>query len=77
MPVIASTYTTDAYTQADGRRYVHEAHTTSDGMVQNVTYLAPANWTATEYAATMNARVAQIDAELAQAEFQQLLGEEV
>lgn len=77
MPIVSSTYVADSYAQADGRRYVHEAHTASDGTTQTVTYLAPADWGPTEYTATMNTRVAQIDAELADGEFNQLIGEDV
>lgn len=73
----SSTYTLDGHRQADGRIYVRETHTDSAGQVHTVEYLAPANWTDTEYTATMTARAAQIDAELAEGEFAQVLGEEV
>ena len=73
----SSTYPLDNHRQVDGRIYVREMHTDDAGVVHTVEYLAPANWGDTEYTATMTARAAQIEAELAQAEFDTLLGEEV
>ena len=70
----SSTYTLDNHTQSDGRVYVTERHTDDAGVVHEVMYLAPAGWTATEYNATMTARATQIDAQLAEAEFAELLG---
>ena len=77
MPVVSSTYTADAHTQADGRRYVTERHVDSAGVEHLVMYLAPAEWGAAEYQAMMDARVAQIDSQLAAAEFDRLLNEDV
>lgn len=72
-----SVYTLDNHRQTDGRIYVRETHTDEAGEIHTIEYLAPADWGDAEYTATMTARAAQIDAELAEGEFAQVLGEEV
>ena len=72
----SSTYTVDGHAQIDGRRYVREAHVDVTGKEHTSTYLAPADWTATEYTARMNERAARIDAALAEAEAAALLEQE-
>lgn len=69
----SSSYTTDGHTQIDGRRYVRETHLDDAGVTHTSEYLAPANWTATEYTARMNERAAKIDAQLAESEAAALL----
>jgi broad specificity phosphatase PhoE len=76
MAITSSTYTLDGHAQVDGRRYVRETHTDSDGQQHVVEYLAPAGWTDVEYAATMQARAAQLAESLAESEFDQILGSE-
>jgi len=73
----SSTYTPDAHTQADGRRYVTESFVDDAGGQHSRMYLAPAAWGDAEYAAHLAASAERIDAQLAEAEFEQLLGEDV
>ena len=62
---VKSSYTTDTYAQADGRRWVYETHVSSDKQVFTAQYLAPSKW---DYEQTMLARAANIEAWLAGAE---------
>jgi len=71
MPVASSTYVVDAHAQHDGRSYVTETHTLTTGGQVVLRYLASAG---ADYAAIMAARVGQIDAHLAEAELDALLG---
>lgn len=68
MPVTNSTYSADAHTQADGRRYVTETHTLNVGGPEVRTYLAAVG---ADYQSIMNARVPRINEALASAEFYQ------
>ena len=70
MPITSSQNTIDAHTQADGSRYVIETHTDSTGRVHSFQYSLPAGQGTTEADAFMNARVAGIDAQLADSEFE-------
>jgi hypothetical protein len=70
MPVVSSSYTIDAHTQANGGHYVMESHTDNTGRVHSYHYELPAGQGATEVEAMMAARVARIDAQLAEAEFE-------
>ncbi len=73
----SSTYTPDAHTQADGRRYVTESFVDDAGGAHARMYLAPAGWGDAEYVAHLAAAAARIDEQLAEAEFEQLLNEDV
>lgn len=73
----SSSYIVDAHTQADGRRYVTEAFVDDAGGAHSKMYLAPAGWAAAEYEAHLAAAAARIDEQLAEAEFDQLLNEDV
>lgn len=68
MPVTSSAIVEDR-AQRDGRRAITERHRTDTGRVLDVSYLAEAN---ADVAARMNARVADIDAELAREATQQM-----
>ena len=72
MPIVSSTYTVD-HAQIDGRKYVAELHTDSDGKVHRCEYLAPADWTTTEYDAKLSERATAISARLAQQEIDEVL----
>lgn len=69
----SSTYTVDGHDQVDGRRYVREIHVDVTGATHASEYLAPASWTATEYASRLAQTAAQLDASLAEAEAAALL----
>lgn len=73
----SSTYTPDAHTQADGRRYVTESFVDDAGGQHSWMYLAPVGWGDVEYTAHLAMVAARIDKQLAKAEFEQLLGEDV
>lgn len=70
MPIVSSTFTPDAHRQVDGRRYVIERHVDSTGQEHQFVYLADDTM---DPAAIMAARVAQIDEQLAQAEYEQTI----
>lgn len=70
MAITASTYTLDAHTQVDGRRYVRETHVDSAGGEHVIEYLAEAG---ADYTAIMNARAVQLAESLAVQEFSELL----
>lgn len=59
------------HAQRDGRRYVTETHTDDAGGVHRVEYLAAVG---TDYTAVMQARAAQIDAALLEAEIAEVIG---
>lgn len=68
MPIVSSTHTV-GHAQVDGRRYVVETHTDSEGVVHSAEYLAAVG---TDYAAVRDARAVQIADQLAEAEAQAL-----
>ena len=70
MPIVSSTHTV-GHAQADGRRYVVEAHTDDLGAVLTVEYLAPAN---ADYVAIRTARAAVMNEQLAEAEADEVIG---
>ena len=65
MSIVSSTYAVDEYAQADGRKYVMEAHTDSTGAVHRAQYLAAAG---SDYQAIASARAVVIADALAAAE---------
>lgn len=71
MPVQSSSYVADAHAQIDGRRYVTETHTLTAGEPVIVQYLAAVG---ADYAGIMAARVPSINASLAEAEAEQIIG---
>jgi hypothetical protein len=74
MPIASSTYTQDAHTQQGGGRYVIERHTDDAGQVYQVgPWLAPSGF---DVQARVTSRAAEINAQLAEAEAAQLLGED-
>lgn len=73
MGIVSSTYVVDDYAQSDGRHYVTETHTDSEGGTHTAYYLAPSDWTATEYQATLDARAVIIADALAQQEIDEEL----
>lgn len=68
MPIVSSTHTA-GHAQADGRRYVTETHTDSDGGVHVAEYLAAVD---ADYVAIRDARALVIAEQLAEAEAQAL-----
>jgi hypothetical protein len=74
MPIVSSTHTIDAHTQQGGGRYVIERHTDDAGRVYQVgPWLAPVGF---DVQARVTSRAAEINAQLAEAEAAQLLGED-
>jgi hypothetical protein len=74
MPIVSSTYTQDAHTQLSGGRYVIERHTDDAGKVYQVgPWLAPVGF---DVQARVTSRASEINAQLAEAEAAQLLGED-
>jgi len=74
VPIVSSTYTQDAHTQQGGGRYVIERHTDDEGQVYQVgPWLAPVGF---DVQARVNSRASEINAQLAEAEAAQLLGED-
>lgn len=71
MPIVSSTHIV-GHAQADGRRYVTERHTDDAGVVHLREYLAAEG---ADYVAVRDARAAQINADLAEAEAQALFGD--
>lgn len=71
MPVVASAYALEAHAQVDGRVWVTETHTLSAGAPVLHTYLADPQ---ANHQAIMEARVAAIDAQLAEAEADAVIG---
>lgn len=72
MPIVSSTYTTDAHAQTGGGRWTIERHTDNTGLVHTV---GPYLWDEVSNRDTLlAARAAQIDAQLAEAEAEQLMG---
>lgn len=69
--MIASSAHALGHAQADGRRYVVETHTDHLGVAHRVEYLAAVG---TDTAAVMTARATQLEARLAEAEADVLLG---
>ena len=73
MPIISSTYTEDAHRQRGGGRYVLERHTDDAGKVYQVgPWVAPDGM---DVQARVNARAAEINEQLAEAEAQALLND--
>lgn len=70
MPVASSSHVV-GHAQADGRRYVTETHTLTVGAPVVVEYLASDG---TDYVAVRTARAVQIDEQLAESEFEALIG---
>lgn len=71
MSIVLSTHI-EGFLQVDGRRYVTEFHTDDVGVVHSVEYLAAVN---ADYVAIRDARVAQINEQLAEAEAQALIAD--
>lgn len=69
MPIVSSTYKV-GHAQANGRRYVEEFHTDSNGVVHRVEYGPMPD--GTDYQAIMEARAVQIAEQLAQQEAEAL-----
>lgn len=70
MSIVSSTHSI-GHEQADGRRYVTEQHTDSQGVVYVVEYLAAVG---TDYVAVRDARAVVIADQLAEAEALALMG---
>lgn len=70
MPITSSTFTVDSQAQKDGRKYVYERHVVNTGEVLTPSYLAAAG---ADYTAIMNARVARLNEQLADSEFEATL----
>ena len=70
MGVVSSTYVVDNHAQIDGRRYVVETHTLNVGNPVVIEYLAAVD---ADYGSILSARVAQIDASLAETEADQII----
>lgn len=62
--IVSSNYTV-GHEQVDGRHYVNEVHTDSQGKQYTFEYLAAIN---TDYQAILTARAAQLETELAEQE---------
>ena len=72
MPIVSSTYTTDAHQQVGGGRWTIERHTDNTGRVHTV---GPWLWNgADDRDAILSARAAQINEDLAAAEADALIG---
>ena len=71
MAVVSSSYELDNHTQVDGRRYVTETHTLNVGQPVVIMYLAAVG---ADYQAIMDARVDQINAQLAEQEADEVIG---
>ena len=69
MPIVSSTHTV-GHAQIDGRRQVIETHVDDLGVAHVASYLASVG---TDYAAVRDARVATINASLAESEAQALI----
>lgn len=70
MPVASSNHVV-GHLQADGRRYVRETHTLTVGAPVVIEYLAAAD---ADYVAIRDARAALLNEQLAQQEFETILG---
>lgn len=66
----SSTFVLDDHLQANGTRWVTEIHTDAAGIEHRIVYLAPEG---ADYTAIMNARAAQMDSQLAEREFYDLV----
>lgn len=75
MPIVSSSYTIDAHQQADGGRYVIESHTDDIGVVRAVQYALPAGQGTAEADAFLAQRAAAMNAQLAEAEAEALIGD--
>jgi hypothetical protein len=72
MPIVSSAYTIDAHTQSSGGRYVVERHTDDAGRVYQIgPYLAPDGF---DVDGKLTARAAEINAQLAEAEADAVMG---
>ena len=72
MPIVSSEYITDAHQQVGGGYWTIERHTDNTGRVHQ---LGPYLWDGVaDRDALLTARAAQIDAQLAQAEADALMG---
>jgi len=74
MPIVSSSYTIDAHAQGDGGHYVMESHTDNLGVVRRIQYHLPAGQGATEADALLAMHAANLDAQLAESEAEQLIG---
>lgn len=70
MSIVSSQYIADEHAQVDGRRYVTEIHTDSEGVEHRVSYLAPVN---ADYAAIASARSIALAEQLAEQEAGEVL----
>lgn len=70
MSIVSSTYQLDTHAQIDGRRYVREFHTDSEGVEHRVEYLADVG---TDYQAVANARASAIAESLAEKEAEAII----
>jgi len=74
MAIVSSTLHRDAHTQANGTRYIFEQHTDSTGRAHTIgPYTVDASESEATSEARMNARVARIEAALAEAEVDQVI----
>lgn len=71
MAITSSVYAVDSHTQIDGRRWVYETHTDSEGEVWLFSYLAVGG---ADYAAIMAARAGSLLNQLRDRELMRLLG---
>lgn len=71
MPIVTSTYITDAHSQVGGGRWTIERHTDSTGRVHTV---GPYLWDgAADRGTLLAAHAAQLDVQLAQDEAEQMM----
>lgn len=70
MAIVSSTYTLDGHAQVDGRTYVVETHTDGQGQTYKREYLSHAD---TNHAAVAASYAIQLEAALAETEFQELV----
>lgn len=68
MAIVSSIYN-EGHAQIDGRHYVIEQHTDSEGVLHQIEYLASIG---SDYVAILAARAAFLEEELANQEFQEL-----
>lgn len=68
--IVTSTYQVDSHTQADGRSYVTEIHTDSQGKEYRFGYLATPD---TEYATRLAQSAANLETQLAEQEFNEIV----
>lgn len=74
MAIIVSSFVMDSHTQADGSRWVKETHVDSEGREQTCMYKLPSGQGSVEAQAKMDARIAYLNEQLAEAEAEAILG---